>query len=316
MDIYTINHARAWNAAQARVQSAPQGALSRKAIIQMAGRLLDDEGWAPECTGAQDDLCADWLLTGQPVPGCDDAAFFSAQAAYDAEIANRETARAARAKAQADTEANAKAQADDAKANAAAWAAIRARVAAMGFAGSDLICNMGLSFTGKPNVGERGVIGWSWRERKVGGHAETDADGNAVQFPGSDYEVEYWHPRVTLAQAAEIVATREAIRTGGMKIINLTPHTIRLNDGTEYPPSGTVARVAAGYTEFDTRNVCRAAFGAASGVPDPESETLYVVSGMVSAAMPDRADVVAPATGHPQCVRRDGQVWSVPGFVK
>ena len=34
-----------------------------------------------------------------------------------------------------------------------------------------------------------------------------------------------------------------------MEFINLTPHVIRLNDGREFPPSGTVARVA-------SRHVC------------------------------------------------------------
>lgn len=101
-----------------------------------------------------------------------------------------------------------------------------------------------------------------------------------------------------------------------MHIINLTPHILRLNDGREFPPSGTVARVAAEYSEFDARGVCRAIFGAPSGVPEPTPGTLYIVSGMVAAAMPDRADVVAPAVGHADAVRRDGQVWSVPGWVK
>lgn len=30
-------------------------------------------------------------------------------------------------------------------------------------------------------------------------------------------------------------------------IVNLTPHTVRLNDGRWYPPSGQVARVAASH---------------------------------------------------------------------
>ncbi len=29
-----------------------------------------------------------------------------------------------------------------------------------------------------------------------------------------------------------------------MNYKNLTPHAIKLNDGTEFPPSGTIARVA------------------------------------------------------------------------
>lgn len=103
-----------------------------------------------------------------------------------------------------------------------------------------------------------------------------------------------------------------------MKVINLTPHVVKLNDGTEFPPSGTVARVATGYTAFSVEfpPVCKATFGAVTGLPPAEPGTLFVVSGMVSAAVPDRADVVAPATGHPLAVRKDGQIVSVPGFVK
>jgi hypothetical protein len=100
------------------------------------------------------------------------------------------------------------------------------------------------------------------------------------------------------------------------QIVNLTPHCIRINDGTEYPASGAVARVAAGYSDFDERGVCSAEFGQVSGVPEPSDGVLYVVSGMVSAAMPNRLDVVAPATGHPEAVRKDGQIYSVPGWVK
>ena len=29
-----------------------------------------------------------------------------------------------------------------------------------------------------------------------------------------------------------------------------------------------------------------------------------------------RTDVVAPATGHPDCIRKDGFIVSVPGFVR
>ena len=51
------------------------------------------------------------------------------------------------------------------------------------------------------------------------------------------------------------------------EVIPNKPHTITLNNGTEYHPSGKVARVA-------------------------------------------------PATGHPDCIRKDGFIVSVPGFVR
>jgi hypothetical protein len=101
-----------------------------------------------------------------------------------------------------------------------------------------------------------------------------------------------------------------------MKIVNLTPHVVRLNDGTEYQPSGMVARVSSLYSDMDENRCYRAFFGDVTGVPPASFGTLYVVSGLVSAGTPDRPDVVAPATGHPLAVRKDGQVYSVPGFVK
>ena len=100
-----------------------------------------------------------------------------------------------------------------------------------------------------------------------------------------------------------------------MKIINLTPHVVRLNDGREFQPSGTVARVASNYTEFNADGIASVEFGQVQGLPAPEDGTIYVVSAMVASAA-KRNDVVSPATGHRDCVRKDGQVFSVPGFVR
>lgn len=118
-----------------------------------------------------------------------------------------------------------------------------------------------------------------------------------------------------------------------MKLINLTPHTVRLNGGTEFPPSGQVARVKArhelecwlseapdGAGELNDEffrgavPVYRTVFGQVEGLPEPAEDTMFIVSGMVAAACRGRDDVVCPATGHEETVRRDGQVWSVPGF--
>lgn len=102
-----------------------------------------------------------------------------------------------------------------------------------------------------------------------------------------------------------------------MKFINLTPHAIKLNDGTEIAPSGTIARVNSEYTEFNGNGVCQVVFGDVQNLPAPQEGVLYIVSGMVAAAAKDRSDLVAPATGHPKCVRNEkGQIVSVPGFVK
>jgi len=88
------------------------------------------------------------------------------------------------------------------------------------------------------------------------------------------------------------------------KIMNLTPHALRISTAggvLEVPPSGTVARCAEqresalplriGGVEIV---VSTASFGAVEGLPAPEEGTAYVVSALVLAAVPDRADVFAP----------------------
>ena len=99
-----------------------------------------------------------------------------------------------------------------------------------------------------------------------------------------------------------------------MKFINLTPHTITLNDGTSFPTKGN-ARVAD--TEFNASGVCKVKHGEIEGLPEPEANTTFIVSAMVLAAAKEkgREDVVAPATGHPECKRENGFIVSVPGFV-
>ncbi len=104
-------------------------------------------------------------------------------------------------------------------------------------------------------------------------------------------------------------------------IVNLTPHTINLNNGTSYQASGTIARVSAGYTDFDSDLICDQSYGTITGLPDHASDTLYIVSALVLSAaklqLPNRIDLIAPATGHPDCIRNDkGQIISVPGFVR
>lgn len=95
-----------------------------------------------------------------------------------------------------------------------------------------------------------------------------------------------------------------------MKFANFTPHTIVLNGGVELPSVG-VARVANTFSAFDANGVCDVHFGDIQGLPEPQEDTLFVVSALVLSAA-----CVAPATGHPECVRKDGFIVSVPGFVR
>lgn len=123
--------------------------------------------------------------------------------------------------------------------------------------------------------------------------------------------------------------------------MNLTPHTVNLNDGREFRPSGQVARVTATLVEVNqcpmqgedcghmletgrcSQECCRTrlfkqSFGEVTGLPDPAEGVVYVVSGLVLSALNgSRPDVVAPATSHHECRRNEhGQVASVPGFVR
>lgn len=103
-----------------------------------------------------------------------------------------------------------------------------------------------------------------------------------------------------------------------MKFVNLTPHAIKLNDGTTFPPSGIVARVASDLQEVETVGgvtLFRQTFGEVEGLPEEIPGTMYIVSAMVLNAV-DRKDCVAPATGHKDVIRNEaGHIVSVPGFV-
>jgi len=100
-----------------------------------------------------------------------------------------------------------------------------------------------------------------------------------------------------------------------MNYVNLTPHTINLNDGRSFPPSGKVARVSCIPDPF-VDDCSLVVFGDVQDLPDPVDGVRLIVSGMVASRVPGRKDVVSPATGHPDCVRVDGQVKSVPGFIR
>lgn len=98
-----------------------------------------------------------------------------------------------------------------------------------------------------------------------------------------------------------------------MKTINLTPHAITVGN-TTFPPSGTVARVQAGFSPI-VNGVCHQTFGDITDLPEPQPDTRFIVSGLVFAAT-DRPDVFAPATGHPDVVRNEsGHIVSVPALI-
>lgn len=101
-----------------------------------------------------------------------------------------------------------------------------------------------------------------------------------------------------------------------MNYINLTPHTINLNDGRYFEPSGTVARVDSSFSEIKN-DISQQLFGEVTDLPEPQPGTMYIVSALVLAACKDRSDVVAPATGHPDTKRNElGHIVSVPCFTQ
>lgn len=89
-----------------------------------------------------------------------------------------------------------------------------------------------------------------------------------------------------------------------MRIVNLTPHALNLMPhGPEgpvvtIPPSGLVARCATSRVQVDTIIVDGVAipvnctqFGAVTGLPEPQPDTIFIVSAVVAQAVPDRPDV-------------------------
>lgn len=98
-----------------------------------------------------------------------------------------------------------------------------------------------------------------------------------------------------------------------MQYRNFTPHPIVLNSGETFESEG-VARVQAEFIELKP-GLYSQAFGEIEGLPDPQDGVSLIVSAMVLAAS-QRADLVAPATGHPETSRNEkGHIISVPGFV-
>jgi hypothetical protein len=129
-----------------------------------------------------------------------------------------------------------------------------------------------------------------------------------------------------------------------MNFVNLTPHRITVNFGAgsilcpqcqelelgedsacprcgssylEIPPSGSVVRVEQVIGSFDPVTLTAdSTWGPIIGLPEPEGDTIYVVSALVATAA-KREDVVSPASNHPLTERnKSGQIVSVPGFIR
>lgn len=85
-----------------------------------------------------------------------------------------------------------------------------------------------------------------------------------------------------------------------MQFINLTPHTINIHSNgniTNVAPSGNIARVSTRYQHSNTVsdiNIYNCVYGDIDGLPDSQDDTIYIVSGVVKSAVPNRMDVMSP----------------------
>jgi hypothetical protein len=87
-----------------------------------------------------------------------------------------------------------------------------------------------------------------------------------------------------------------------MKLINLTPHTVRVLNpdnslAMELPASGQVARVSVTDTPVSSHldvPVYVQVTGDVTGLPPVGGQTVYVVSAMVRTACSDRFDLFSP----------------------
>ena len=88
-----------------------------------------------------------------------------------------------------------------------------------------------------------------------------------------------------------------------MTIMNLTPHSISFCDteGTvilTVEPSGQLARVSCKTVmtgeSFNGIPVTKTVYGTVEGLPEPKDGTVFVVSSLVAARVPDRGDVFIP----------------------
>lgn len=111
-----------------------------------------------------------------------------------------------------------------------------------------------------------------------------------------------------------------------MNIINLTPHkiTVITEDENrnpcvhEFPPSGMIARVSSTQTiaaRIGNIDVVKTQFGEVENLPEPQEDTIYIVSSLVAQALAGkRDDVVAPDTGPTAYRDEEGRITAVRRF--
>ncbi|MEM4202481.1 MAG: hypothetical protein QXS54_00280 [Candidatus Methanomethylicaceae archaeon] len=111
-----------------------------------------------------------------------------------------------------------------------------------------------------------------------------------------------------------------------MNVINLTPHKVVVITEDEnhnpyvyeFPPSGVIARVSSTQTEVTCINgipVVKTEIGEVENLPEPQDDTIYIVSSLVAQALAGkRDDVVAPDTGSTAYRDEEGRITAVRRF--
>lgn len=83
-----------------------------------------------------------------------------------------------------------------------------------------------------------------------------------------------------------------------MNIVNCTPHTLHLPTG-DLEPSGILPRCKEwDHSEGEVNGIplITRHYGAVYDLPDPQPDTLYIVSLVVRQALPKRTDLASPGT--------------------
>lgn len=101
------------------------------------------------------------------------------------------------------------------------------------------------------------------------------------------------------------------------RIINCTPHDVCLikQNGTRevFKASGIVPRLNTKIINTDDEIFVKKVMGDVEGLPDPEENTMYIVSTMVFDSS-DRSDLIAPNTNN--AIRNElGHIVGVPNFI-
>lgn len=83
-----------------------------------------------------------------------------------------------------------------------------------------------------------------------------------------------------------------------MKLINLTPHTLKISGYGDIEPSGYVARVNTYLSQIDEVEGIPLLVSRSEGLsnlPEPEPNTMFIVASLVRTYVPHRKDVCSPS---------------------